>query len=51
MNHTDEPTTEDVLKPGNEMVAAGYCMYGSSCMVLKAILEYQISLISLFLEF
>jgi fructose-1,6-bisphosphatase I len=21
----------DVLRPGNEMVAAGYCMYGSSC--------------------
>ncbi|KAI9292644.1 inositol phosphatase [Neoconidiobolus thromboides FSU 785] len=24
-------TVEDVLRPGNEMVAAGYCMYGSSC--------------------
>ena len=35
MEHSDEPTTKDVLKPGNEMVAAGYCMYGSSCMVLK----------------
>uniref|UniRef100_A0A0D3BSL1 Fructose-1,6-bisphosphatase, cytosolic n=1 Tax=Brassica oleracea var. oleracea TaxID=109376 RepID=A0A0D3BSL1_BRAOL len=30
----DEPTIEDVLKPGNEMVAAGYCMYGSSCMLV-----------------
>ncbi|KFK24788.1 hypothetical protein AALP_AA8G025000 [Arabis alpina] len=27
-----EPTTKDVLKPGNKMVAAGYCMYGSSSM-------------------
>ncbi|CAH8384089.1 unnamed protein product [Eruca vesicaria subsp. sativa] len=34
MNHNNEPTTEDVLKPGNEMVAAGYCMYGSSCMLV-----------------
>ncbi|KAL1198786.1 Fructose-1,6-bisphosphatase, cytosolic [Cardamine amara subsp. amara] len=34
LDHIDEPTTEDVLKPGNEMVAAGYCMYGSSCMLV-----------------
>ncbi|KAL0863831.1 hypothetical protein Bca101_042949 [Brassica carinata] len=34
VEHSDEPTTEDVLKPGNEMVAAGYCMYGSSCMLV-----------------
>ncbi|KAH0883213.1 hypothetical protein HID58_059309 [Brassica napus] len=34
MEHSDEPTIEDVLKPGNEMVAAGYCMYGSSCMLV-----------------
>ncbi|KAM7507889.1 hypothetical protein LguiA_018342 [Lonicera macranthoides] len=26
-----EPSLDDVLKPGNDMVAAGYCMYGSSC--------------------
>ncbi|KAF9596924.1 hypothetical protein IFM89_014488 [Coptis chinensis] len=26
-----EPTLEDVLQPGSKMVAAGYCMYGSSC--------------------
>lgn len=24
---------EDVLQPGTKMVAAGYCMYGSSCTV------------------
>ena len=24
---------EDVLQPGTQMVAAGYCMYGSSCTV------------------
>lgn len=28
-----EGKVEDVLKPGTEMVAAGYCMYGSSCAV------------------
>ncbi|KAJ4951490.1 hypothetical protein NE237_028322 [Protea cynaroides] len=27
-----EPTLDDVLQSGNSMVAAGYCMYGSSCM-------------------
>lgn len=26
-------TLDDVLKPGKNMVAAGYCMYGSSCTV------------------
>lgn len=26
-----EPTLHDVLQPGKNMVAAGYCMYGSSC--------------------
>lgn len=26
-------STEDVLQPGTKMVAAGYCMYGSSCTV------------------
>ncbi|CAI9771420.1 unnamed protein product [Fraxinus pennsylvanica] len=32
-----EPTIEDVLQPGKNMVAAGYCMYGSSCtLVLSA---------------
>ncbi|KFK24786.1 hypothetical protein AALP_AA8G024700 [Arabis alpina] len=34
LTHSDEPTTEDVLKPGNKMVAVGYCMYGSSCMLV-----------------
>ena len=24
---------EDVLQPGTAMLAAGYCMYGSSCTV------------------
>lgn len=27
---TEEPTVEDILRPGTEMVAAGYCMYGSA---------------------
>jgi len=25
-----EPSVNDILKPGTEMVAAGYCMYGSA---------------------
>ncbi|KAK7364240.1 hypothetical protein VNO80_12751 [Phaseolus coccineus] len=29
-----EPTVEDVLLPGKKMVAAGYCMYGSSCTLV-----------------
>jgi len=28
-----EPTLDDVLQPGKNMLAAGYCMYGSSCTV------------------
>lgn len=27
-------TLNDVLQPGNNMVAAGYCMYGSSCTLV-----------------
>uniref|UniRef100_A0A1D1YAA3 Fructose-1,6-bisphosphatase, cytosolic n=1 Tax=Anthurium amnicola TaxID=1678845 RepID=A0A1D1YAA3_9ARAE len=30
----DEVTIENVLQPGKDMVAAGYCMYGSSCMLV-----------------
>ncbi|KAF7812899.1 fructose-1,6-bisphosphatase, cytosolic [Senna tora] len=29
-----EPTLEDVMQPGKNMVAAGYCMYGSSCTLV-----------------
>ncbi|KAJ7531811.1 hypothetical protein O6H91_14G059700 [Diphasiastrum complanatum] len=29
-----EGTVADVLKPGKNMVAAGYCMYGSSCTLV-----------------
>ncbi|CAJ1953101.1 unnamed protein product [Sphenostylis stenocarpa] len=29
-----EPTIDDVLLPGKKMVAAGYCMYGSSCTLV-----------------
>eukprot|EP00252_Welwitschia_mirabilis_P020418 TRINITY_DN5001_c0_g1_i3.p1 TRINITY_DN5001_c0_g1~~TRINITY_DN5001_c0_g1_i3.p1 ORF type:complete len:339 (+),score=21.08 TRINITY_DN5001_c0_g1_i3:75-1091(+) len=29
-----EPVLEDVLQPGKNMVAAGYCMYGSSCTLV-----------------
>ncbi|XP_020238099.1 fructose-1,6-bisphosphatase, cytosolic [Cajanus cajan] len=29
-----EPSIEDVLLPGKNMVAAGYCMYGSSCTLV-----------------
>ncbi|XP_068658694.1 fructose-1,6-bisphosphatase, cytosolic [Aristolochia californica] len=31
LKDTDEPKLEDVLQPGKNMLAAGYCMYGSSC--------------------
>ncbi|XP_024976436.1 fructose-1,6-bisphosphatase, cytosolic isoform X2 [Cynara cardunculus var. scolymus] len=29
-----EPSLEDVLQPGKNMLAAGYCMYGSSCTLV-----------------
>lgn len=28
--HDGEPSVSDILRPGTEMVAAGYCMYGSA---------------------
>ncbi|XP_075480366.1 fructose-1,6-bisphosphatase, cytosolic [Primulina tabacum] len=31
MKDGGEPTIQDVLQPGKDMLAAGYCMYGSSC--------------------
>ncbi|CAO1944296.1 unnamed protein product [Urochloa humidicola] len=30
----DNVTLEDVLQPGKKMLAAGYCMYGSSCTLV-----------------
>ncbi|KAL0047022.1 hypothetical protein WJX82_004407 [Trebouxia sp. C0006] len=30
-------TAEDVLRPGKEMVAAGYCMYGSNCCMVMSV--------------
>ena len=30
----DNVTLGDVLQPGTNMFAAGYCMYGSSCTVI-----------------
>ncbi|XP_043720438.1 fructose-1,6-bisphosphatase, cytosolic-like isoform X2 [Telopea speciosissima] len=32
MKDKHEPTLDDVLQCGTSMLAAGYCMYGSSCM-------------------
>ncbi|KAF8387084.1 fbp-1 [Pristionchus pacificus] len=32
--HPGAPTVADVLRPGKEMVAAGYALYGSACMVV-----------------
>ncbi|GMP79801.1 hypothetical protein CsSME_00035177 [Camellia sinensis var. sinensis] len=29
-----EPTLDEVLQPGKNMLAAGYCMYGSSCTLV-----------------
>ncbi|KAK4741015.1 hypothetical protein SAY87_024603 [Trapa incisa] len=34
LKDSHEPTIEDVLQPGKNMVAAGYCMYGSSCTLV-----------------
>ena len=32
--HDDHPTVDDALQPGNQMVAAGYALYGSATMVV-----------------
>lgn len=34
VKHNNEPTLDDVLQPGKNMLAAGYCMYGSSCTLV-----------------
>ena len=34
INHDSQFTIQDVLRPGREMVAAGYCMYGSSANIV-----------------
>ncbi|KAM0832883.1 hypothetical protein ACQ4PT_064601 [Festuca glaucescens] len=34
IKHKDNATLEDVLQPGTDMIAAGYCMYGSSCTLV-----------------
>ncbi|KAK4564174.1 hypothetical protein RGQ29_006312 [Quercus rubra] len=34
VEHKDDLSLEDVLLPGENMVAAGYCMYGSSCTLV-----------------
>ncbi|XP_071449986.1 fructose-1,6-bisphosphatase 1 [Hetaerina americana] len=33
-SHNDEPTVKDALRPGNELVAAGYGLYGSATMMV-----------------
>jgi len=33
-NENEEPSVKDVLVPGNKLVAAGYCMYGSATMMV-----------------
>lgn len=30
----ENPSLDDVLRPGKDMLAAGYCMYGSSCTLV-----------------
>jgi len=32
-----EPTVKDILQPGNKLIAAGYCMYGSATMIVLTI--------------
>ncbi|KAB2036051.1 hypothetical protein ES319_D04G196400v1 [Gossypium barbadense] len=34
VKHKDNPTIDDVLQPGNNLIAAGYSMYGSSCTLV-----------------
>ena len=34
IKNQDTVTLEEVLQPGKDMIAAGYCMYGSSCTLV-----------------
>lgn len=36
IKNQDTVTLEEVLQPGKDMIAAGYCMYGSSCTVIRS---------------
>jgi len=35
-NSDDEPTINDALQPGRNMICSGYCLYGSACMMVLA---------------
>lgn len=45
---TNNVTIEDALQPGSKLVAAGYCMYGSSCTVKKPTSNNNITYFSCF---
>jgi hypothetical protein len=45
----DNVTLDDVMQPGTNMLAAGYCMYGSSCTVIM--LTGSVFLLRFFLLF
>ena len=32
----EEPTIQDALQPGNQMICSGYALYGSACMIVLA---------------
>ncbi|XP_030941599.1 fructose-1,6-bisphosphatase, cytosolic-like [Quercus lobata] len=44
VEHKNDLSLEDVLQPGENMVAAGYCMYGSSCTEVSSFKPRQIQL-------
>lgn len=35
-NDDEEPTINDALQPGNQMICSGYALYGSACMIVLA---------------
>lgn len=39
----EKPSIKDLLKSGNEVIAAGYCLYGSSTQMILSIGNYQVN--------
>jgi fructose-1,6-bisphosphatase len=48
---SENVTLDDVLQPGKNMLAAGYCMYGSSCTVSSSELSQLTKSLLLMCEF
>ncbi len=47
----DDPSTEDFLQPGTEQIAAGYCLYGPSTLLVLAVKGQGVQMFTLDRDF